>query len=253
MLAAFVLGVPLLLAPTPAHADDLPPIRDDFDRGRRLLPPPGTLSGEVSDTRPKEPDEPRPARDVLMLVAHGRWTTVPGFAFDLFFTDHPPGIVGPSVGLALETGDLDDTIWSFELNWTPYFPEPGNWLELGSEPSRATYVESGLHLISIDASYRRQIRFTSGFRAMVGGGLGIGVLAGDLETDEVLPTCTAPIAECAHWPRATAGTAELPTRVVPILHFLGGLEVDLTDTISLRAQGGFRNAFYAGLSIGTRL
>lgn len=230
------------------------PILDDLDRGRRLMPPPGSLSGEVTEKKkPETPEAPTIARDVSMFVAHGRWTTVPGFMFDLFFTDHPPGIVGPSFAVAFETGDLDDAMWAFELNWTPYTPEAGNWLELGAEPQQATYVESGVHLISIDAAYRRQIRFTSGFRAMIGGGLGIGVLAGDFETDEVLPTCTRPISECAHWPRSTNGTADLPTRIVPILHFLAGFEVDLGAGLSLRAQGGFRNAFYAGLSIGKTL
>jgi hypothetical protein len=254
-----LLGIALLQAvDSPvAHAQetpDAPPILDDFDRGRRLLPPPGSLSGEVTETKkPEGPGEPKVTRDVSMIVAHGRWTTVPGFMFDMFFTDHPPGIVGPSFAVAFETGDLDKAMWAFELNWTPYVPDAGNWLELGAEPQQATYVESGIHLISIDAAYRNQIRFTSGFRAMIGGGLGVGVLAGNFDTSEVLPTCTRPIAECAHWPRSTDGTADLPTRIVPILHFLAGFEVDLGTGLSLRAQGGFRNAFYAGLSIGKSL
>lgn len=245
------------LAPAPAHATDGPesaPILDDLDRGRRLAPPPGTLGGEVTQTKePKKPDEPKVARDVLMIVAHGRWTTVPDFMLDMFFVEHPSGVVGPSIAVALETGDLDDTIWSFELNWTPYVPNAGNWLELGADTADATYAESGIHFISIDASYRNQIRFSQGFRAMVGGGLGIGVLAGNFDTAEVLPTCESPVSECAHWPRSTNGTADLPTRIAPVLHFLAGLEVDLGAGLTLRAQGGFRNAFYAGLSVGKSL
>ncbi|HRE90390.1 MAG TPA: hypothetical protein PK095_14755 [Myxococcota bacterium] len=245
------------LAPSPAQAVEGPetaPILDDLDRGRRLSPPPGTLGGEVTQTKePEAPETPRVARDVLMIVAHGRWSTVPDFMLDMFFVEHPSGVVGPSIAVALETGDLDDTIWSFELNWTPYVPNAGNWLELGADTADATYAESGIHFISIDASYRNQIRFTQGFRAFVGGGLGIGVLAGNFDTAEVLPTCESPVSECAHWPRSTNGTADLPTRIAPVLHFLAGLEVDLGAGLTLRAQGGFRNAFYAGLSVGKSL
>lgn len=254
---ALALGLAAGLS-TAAHAEapvaDNPPILDDLDQGRRLAPPPGTLSGDVViEKKKEEPKLPKLARDVSMVVAHGRYTTVPDFMLDMFFVDHPGGIVGPSIGIAFETGDLDDTMWAFELNWTPYSPDPGNWLELGAEATDATYAENGLHFISIDASYRNQIRFTQGFRAMVGGGLGLGILAGDLDTAEVLPTCESPIAECAHWPRATAGNADLPTRIAPVLHFLAGLEVDLGAGLTLRAQGGFRNAFYAGLSVGKSL
>lgn len=245
------------LSPGPAHGAEGPesaPILDDLDRGRRLAPPPGTLGGEVVQTKePKQPETPKVARDVLMIVAHARWTTVPDFMLDMFFVEHPSGVVGPSIAVALETGDLDDTIWSFELNWTPYVPNAGNWLELGADTADATYAESGIHFISIDASYRNQIRFSQGFRAMVGGGLGIGVLAGNFDTAEVLPTCESPVSECAHWPRSTNGTADLPTRIAPVLHFLAGLEVDLGAGLTLRAQGGFRNAFYAGLSVGKSL
>lgn len=254
LLAATCLSA---LAAGPARAADGPesaPILDDLDGGRRLGPPPGTLGGEVTQTKePKAPETPALARDVLMIVAHGRWTTVPDFMLDMFFVEHPSGVVGPSIAVALETGDLDDTIWSFELNWTPYTPNAGNWLELGADTADATYAESGIHFISIDASYRNQIRFTQGFRAFVGGGLGIGVLAGNFDTAEVLPTCESPVSECAHWPRSTNGTADLPTRIAPVLHFLAGLEVDLGAGLTLRAQGGFRNAFYAGLSVGKSL
>jgi hypothetical protein len=241
-------------AEDPASTPDLAPILDDLDQGRRLGPPPGTLTGDLAIEKKKdEPEPPKLARDVLMVVAHGRYTTVPDFMLDMFFVEHPSGVAGPSVAIALETGDLDDTIWSFELNWTPYSPNAGNWLELGADTVDATYAESGLHFISIDASYRNQIPFSQGFRAMVGGGLGVGVLAGNFDTAEVLPTCQDPIAECPHWPRATKGEADLPTRIAPVLHFLVGLEVDLGAGLSLRAQGGFRNAFYGGLSIGKSL
>jgi len=231
------------------------PLLDDLDRARPLAPPPGALTGTLEAQKQPEPKkvEPGAPREVLMVVAHGRWSSIPSALFDLPFSVHPGGISTAGIGVGIEFGDLDDTMWAVDFDWTPLFPKAGNWLEASVEPIGANYVEDGLHLISIDVVYRRQFRFTSGFRAMLGGGLGVGILAGNLQSTEVLPTCQDPVAECAHWPTATREAAELPTRVIPILHFTAGLEVDLGAGLSLRAQAGFRDLLYAGLSIGAQL
>lgn len=254
-VATLALAAPLFEGSHARAADpDAEPLLDDLDRARPLAPPPGALTGTVeAQKQPEKKVEPGAPREVLMVVAHGRWSSIPSALFDLPFSVHPGGISTAGVGVGVEFGDLDDTMWAIDFDWTPLFPKAGNWLESSVEPIGANYVEDGLHLISIDAVYRRQFRFTSGFRAMLGGGLGVGILAGNLQSTEVLPTCQDPVAECAHWPTATREPAELPTRVIPILHFTAGLEVDLGAGLSLRAQAGFRDLLYAGLSIGAQL
>jgi hypothetical protein len=249
--AVVVLSVGLTISsPLRAQgADD--PIRDDLERARTLAPQPGGLSGVVADA-PEDPALARAEREVQTIVVHGRWVTLPGVFFAAFF-DHYQSLDQPSFGVAYEWGDLDGSMWAVELDWSGLTTDAGNWLETHTPSFGGSYAEPGLSMLSIDAMYRRQLPITSAFRAMLGGGLGIGVLLGDIETAEVLPTCVEPVAECAHWPRATTKKAELPTRVVPVVHITAGLEVDVGEGFSLRLQGGFRNLVYVGLSIGKTL
>ncbi len=223
---------------------------DDLDRARTLIPPPGGLSGVIE--KQADPDVPHVAREVEMIVVHGRWVTVPGAIFESFFSDYQ-SLSNPSFGAAYEWGDLDGAMWAIELDWSSLVIGAGNWLENNTPPFGASYAEPGLSLLSVDAMYRRQFRFTESFRGMLGAGLGLGVLLGNIKTAEVLPTCVEPVSECAHWPGATNENADLPTRIVPILHITAGLEVDLGEGFAVRLQGGFRDMFYLGLSVGKTL
>lgn len=250
-MVSTVLAAITLTTAAASAAPPTDPITDDLDRARTLAPPPGGLSGVV-ETPARRPEAPAQPRELTAIVVHGRWATLPGAILELVFSDYQP-IVSASLGVAYEWGDVDRDMWSVELDWTTLVPEAGNWLEVSTPPAGASYAESGLHMLSVDATYRRQLPLTEGLRALLGGGLGLGVLLGDFEIAEVLPTCQAPVSQCPHWPAATNEDAELPTRIVPVLHVLLGLEVDLGDGFSLRAQGGFRNLFYAGLSIGKTL
>jgi len=228
-----------------------PPFLDDLDRARTLTPPPGGLSGIIEGQK-KEPDAPHVAREVSNLVVHARWVTIPGAIFKAFFSDYQ-SLSNASFGAGYEWGDLDGSMWAVELDWSGLSTDAGNWLEQSTPAFGASYAEPGLHMISVDAMYRKQFPITSSFRAMLGGGLGLGILLGDIETAEVLPTCVEPVAKCPHWPGATNETAELPTRIVPIVHVTAGLELDVGEGFSVRLQGGFRDLFYAGLSIGKTL
>lgn len=232
-------------AADPAPAPPAEPILDDLDRARSLAPAPGLT---LTDTQ-AEPEIEAPSR--TYVVAHGRWITIPDGIFDLFFDAHP-SLSNASVGLAVEIGPPEDQVWAIGFDWSALAPDAGNWLTATEDPANATYADGGLHLLSIDVNYRRQTAFTSGFRAFLGAGLGVGVLLGDIRLAEVLPTCTEPVAECAHWPRSSDRNADLPTRVIPIIHLNAGAEVDLGGFL-IRLQGGFRNALYLGLSVGAEL
>jgi len=243
---AFALS---LVAVNARAADPIPvddaPIVDDLDRARPLAPAPGL----VQALPPAEPDIEYPSKTVVF--GHARWITVPDAVLGLFFDSHP-SLSNVSAGLAVEIGAPQDQVWAIELDWSAYGPESGNWLATGTSPIGTTYADGALHLVSIDVNYRRQTEFTAGFRGFIGAGLGVGVLLGDFRLFEVLPTCQEPVSKCAHWPRATERNAELPTRVVPIVHLTAGLEYDFGGVI-MRLQGGFRDAVYLGLSIGAEL
>lgn len=241
---------PAVITP-PATPDATPeparPILDDLGKARPLAPLPG-LRTKIAPKKKEEPEPEAPSH--TLLIGSGRWATLPSALFGLIF-DQSPSFNVPSLALGVELGPDSGTVWGFELNWTPLIPENANWLETGKPPDGATYAESGLHMISLDAAYRRHFAFTKAFGAFLGAGLGVGFLVGNLETWDVLPTCTAPVTKCPHWPRATHRNADLPTRIVPILHFLAGLQVKVTDEVVIRLQGGFRDVFYLGLGVGT--
>lgn len=238
--------IALALAPAVARAAE--PILDDLERARTLTPPPGSLSGVVA----AEPEPPPVEREVATVRVHGRWITMPGPFFELFF-DHYQTLSNPSFGASYEWGDINSAMWSVELDWSSLVIDAGNWLESPKPASSATYAEPALHMLSVDAMYRRQFPISDRFRAMIGGGLGLGILLGQIRTSEVLPTCESPLDACPHWPNATRKNADLPTRIVPVVHISLGLELDIAEGFSARLQGGFRNLVYLGLSVGRSL
>jgi hypothetical protein len=240
------VGLPCAsIAAEPGQGDD-DPILDDLERARTLAPPPGGLSGVIEGSH--EPETPGLPREVARVSVHGRWITMPGPVFELYF-DHYQTLSSGSFGVSYEWGDLNSGMWSVELDYSSLVIDAGNWLESPKPPSGASYAEPGLHLLSVDAMYRWQFPISSTFRALVGGGLGLGVLIGNIKTSEVLPTCEAPLDSCPHWPNATRKNADLPTRVMPIVHLMLGLELDVGAGFSVRLHGGFRDLIYAGLSV----
>ncbi len=239
-----------------ASAQSGPPILDDRDRATRIEPMPGALGPTVVKTNEPDPTEPVLADEEsptdMWVSLHSRWVSIPDFALSPFFQTFQP-YDNIAVGLGVEFGTANDYLWVVELDWTPLIPKSGNWLADGDQPDDANYAESGLHMISIDVTYREFVPFTSNFAWFIGGGLGVGVLTGDVELSEVLPTCTEPVEDCAHWRESTTEPLALPTRVVPILHLTTGFQLLLGDSVTLRLETGFRDVFFAGLSVGASL
>ncbi len=258
MIRALVSSLVFLwVVPGPAHAaaPAPDPILDDTDRATRLVPLPGLDDPAATVVAQPDPDpdpEPGDERDSSFVSLHSRFVTVPDFVFGLLFDVHP-SYQNIAAGLGLELGSVDSAMWVFELDWTPLVPDAGNWLEIETIAPGATYLESDLHMISLDVSYRRYFGITDSFHFIFGGGLGVALLVGDLNMKEVLPTCVEPVVDCPHWRSATDEAAELPTRVLPILHVTTGLQLDIGDDAMVRISAGFRNVLYAGLTVGMTL
>ncbi len=119
---------------------------------------------EATPPDPQSPESPTPSddedRDRDVLVASGRWITLPDAVLGLFYDTFQP-LSQPGFGLAFETGAVDDRVWSLELGWAPLTPRPGNWLSRGAEPTTADYIESSLHMLSFDVTYRRQFEIAA--------------------------------------------------------------------------------------------
>jgi hypothetical protein len=258
LLLAACLAAPAAHAAPPSGAR-LPPIRDGLDAATPLrteipAPPPVIEAPPETDgppilppaiVRPVPPSEVVTQRERNAFVVHGRWITVPGDVTGLFYDTYQT-LNQPSLGLAFETGDTDERIWAIEAGWMPLVPTNGNWLSKNADPATADYVESNIHMLTLDLSLRRQFEIGGIFRAFIGAGLGIAVLVGDATTDDVLPDCKDPVEACGHWPTASRKTLDLPTRILPVLHLTVGLEIDLADEVSFRVSGGFKNVVYLG-------
>lgn len=251
--SVLTLATLLATALTPAaRAADLPPLLDDPGAPTRLQPLDDDGLGVTKEAPPVAEPEPAPGREWTLVSLHSRYVTVPGFLLDLLFDAHPD-YQSVSFGLGYEWGSRDDTLWVIELDWTPLTPPAGNWLTAGDPATAATYARSGLQLISVDASYRKYVNLADWFHWFIGAGIGVGILVGDVDTAEVLPTCTEPVEKCAHWRVATNEKADLPTRVIPVLHLTTGLQVDLGDGGMVRLEAGFRDVLYLGLTAGLAL
>ncbi len=250
-VTAITLSLLILAPPTAVAAAGPAPIVDDTDRATRLAPLPGLddpAAVVVVDAAP----EPAAERDSSFVSLHSRYVTIPDLVFDMIFDVHP-SFHNVAAGLGVEVGSVDSAMWVFEVDWTPLVPDAGNWLEDGQPAPAASYVESGLHMVSLDVSYRRYFGLTSSLHFIFGGGLGVAFLVGDIDTKEVLPTCEGEVARCPHWRSATDEAAPLPSRVLPVVHVTTGLQLDIGDDAMVRISAGFRNVLYAGLTVGMAL
>lgn len=241
--ASKATGAPLI---DPADRPAASRLDVEADLTPPVVPPPAGAEDEPGD----QPAAPPAAS--WAVTAHGRFITLPSFVLDTIYKDHP-SFQSVSAGAAVEYGDPRRASWVFELDWTRIGFAGANWRENGVPPGAATYADVGLHMLSLDASYRWAFRVAGPLDFVVGLGLGLGGLMGDIKTVEVLPNCVEPIDQCPHWREASRATADLPTRVIPILHVALGAQVALGDDGLLRLMLGFRDALYVGLSAGLRL
>jgi hypothetical protein len=83
----------------------------------------------------------------------------------------------------------------------------------------------------------------------MGGGLGLATVLGTFTNTEVLPTCLDS-ANCGHWGEVGRTENSLPTPVIPVLHLLSGIHVEITHGISARVEAGLKNVLYLGAAVG---
>jgi hypothetical protein len=184
----------------------------------------------------------------LHMSAHARFVGIPGEVLGLFFADYQPFFHG-SAGLAVEFGHPRSELITVELDWTGgSFPD-ANWREKGVGPKDAKFAEIGLHMISVDATYRDIIHVVDALDFYYGAGLGLAGLVGEAKTTEVLPICSEPVSNCEHWRNVSRADLDMPTRVIPVVHLMAGFQIEF-EGVRARFDLGFKNVFYVGLSAG---
>ena len=250
-----------LIATTPAGFaatgdDDLPVLEDPSME--RVLPKPGALTPKrlkpvVKKTKTPPPEE-EPEEAQLAVSVHGRVTGWADFMLQLAWSRHPGGYLGGSAGVSVEYGPPKSWQVVLEVDWTKVGMPNYNYIEQGSSASSATYAEVDWHLSSVDVSYQGMVRIIDDLYFLYRVGAGLGGLAGSARKAEVVPTCTSDtVSTCPHWRAAANGELESPFPVIPVVHLAVGLSIDVADFLKIRVQGGFRDAFYAGLGVAFNL
>lgn len=156
-------------------------------------------------------------------------------------------------GFAIDGGyrmALGETAWVvFRGGLTiPLMPDQNWWSSTGSPAP--LYTAINLAVIDLGADYLRRIPLTSSLGWTLRGGIGLSILAGDVQQIETLPNCTlAQAPSCAHWRVVGRSSPGIPP-VLPALRAMTGLDWRVTRELSLGVEGGLRSVPYVGGTIG---
>jgi len=186
-----------------------------------------------------------PQRPLLELSAGPVW--VPSGAWGLVSRlDHHPELFGFGLDLA----------WHVPLSGRnslairggialPNVPA-ANWYASGSA-ALPMWTVIKLALIDVAADYVHRTPLSDRLDWMWRAGLGLLVLAGDVERTEALPICAPDKRDtCPHWRHVADGKADLLSRVWPALRLTTGLQWSPTPDTALHIDAGLRDGVYIG-------
>ena len=222
----------------------------------------------------EEDSEEEPARRGYMeLGFRGRHMSVPNSLLDIwYFSERDEGLDEPrpkvqAYGLGLEfvikTRPEEDSVGSsngiFYFDWLSNLTSAGYWddVEDPADHADGDYVvpskDLGLLVLGADYAYEihmvrtAQTKGNFGLSLLVGAGIGVGVLLGDLEywSSEGGVPAYERFANGAD----PEGDKRIP-KVLPVLDINVGLRFNFADRFVIRAEGGFHDMFYMGGSMG---
>lgn len=231
-LAASLAMALMVAAPTTAHAqeeEDDAPKAEDFNTGNSVS---------------------------WGLGARVRYVTMPTWLQNLFVQHSMPM---NSAGFGLEAvrrkGNFDIV---FGLEYETIAPQEGYYLDNGysSGPITAADLDyvtfDGLALIGLDVNFLWHAEINPMFSIRYGGGLGVGIVLGDVLQETAECPSGPPISElddpnttlCTH-DGVPVVSADVPP-AVPIVNILLGLRIKITEEINLNIEGGFRDMLFLG-------
>lgn len=198
----------------------------------------------------------------------GRSVWVPKGVLELFLTRAAGGAHNYGAGLEL-TRRRGTTELQLGFEYERVTVGEGVWINKGDDVSRgdeADYVlspeHSGKHLgwFTIEFTFLNHAEVTKVLSVRYGGGIGLGILTGALEHNNVFcngatnsqpePGCVPPRfngdAEYAEGTE-TQVAYELPP-VFPVVNAILGLQIKPTDKLTINIEGGIRTLPFAGIS-----
>jgi hypothetical protein len=190
--------------------------------------------------------------------ARFRYVFLPAGVLELFL-DHATSL--SSVGFGAEVvgrkGNFDIV---FGLEYDNVSPSDGLYQDKGDDPGDCGTNNDacpdftrfdGLGVIALDANFVWHTKLASKIDLRYGGGLGIGIVTGDLyQTKKVCPPGTT-IGDLDD-PNACPTTLEAEKKsddvppVVPIVSLLLGVKFQVTDNVAINVETGFRDVFFLG-------
>ena len=204
-------------------------------------------------------DAPPPAEapgEGVSIGVRSHWVTIPNAWIEFSYfglgsvIDHTEF---DSYNIGLEVG-VDGPAGSrivFGLDYTDLGMPDGNWRSDTDTPPEASFTRVDLHMLALDVLFLWKLEFNDVIALQYGPGLGVAYTPGSITSTDVLPTCTYPVEDCAHWRSVTEREQKIPLRFWPLLSFQLGLTYKPHPNVLLRAETGLRLAMiYTGLSVG---
>ncbi len=240
--------------------------------------------GEPGAKSADEPDNPvtdtpvvakAPTTSKFGVGLHIRAMFIHPWLLGLFFEESTPlNSMAFGAEFVYRRGTFD-IIGSVDFGF--YSPTDGNYLEKGKNPAtEVDYVQfDGLNVLAFSVHFIKHHSILPWMSFVWGGGVGIGIVLGDLFRVSAGDNCDSGTAGDESRCRVVGmnpdnpdawlndpknqGTEDQdsPTNpkrwretdvwpVVPIVHLLVGFDFKISDQFSVRVDGGFRNAFYFG-------
>ncbi len=236
----------LLVAAAPAHAQDAPSA------------PTTTLDVE-------EPAPPaKGTRNFLMETnVRGRYLILPKSILDIWYEDHAdggtiperPNVAAYSLGVEFVIKDKQAN-GIFYLEYLQPLIDDGYWDDREEPPDDAdgSWLRANkFGIVGLGANYAYEIKANNWFSFLVGGGLGMGVVLGEIQewrpADEET-MCNFPEPAYTRYDDCDADkTVEVPP-VIPFLDVNFGPKFNFGDRASLRIEGGLHDLPYFGGAFG---
>ncbi len=198
-----------------------------------------------------------------------RYLSIPSSVMDLWYFDADDSGANPlprpkvrafAVGAEWVIDKAPDN-WIFYGEWIGTAMEAGYWDDVESSPadhSDGVWLEpDGFGIVVLGANYGHAIPVREWLDFLVGGGLGLGFVTGELtvwnaggNADDVDATCLQTAAAYErHLSCGDDGEARIPG-LVPVIDLTASARFRFADQATLRLDAGIHDVFYVGTAVG---
>lgn len=204
----------------------------------------------------------------MELNFRARYVSVPDSVVDLgYFNENDPGanpLARPKMrGYAV---GVEYVLKPHPSNWIFYGEYIGNTMKEGywddiEEPAQhddGDWIQpNGFGMVVLGANYAHEIEAANWVSFLIGGGLGLGIITGELtqwngggDTDNTEPDCLPSSAAYERrYACADDGAKRFPG-VLPMVDITAGVRFNFGDSANLRIEGGLHDMLYVGTAFG---